>query len=57
LLDTAKTVEDMDLPGLKLHKLKGRRRGNWAVHVSANQRITFTIQDGDVFDVNYEDYH
>jgi len=57
LLETAETLEDMDLPGLKLHELKGQRKGTWAVTVSGNWRVTFRIQGGDTFDVNYEDYH
>jgi toxin HigB-1 len=57
LLDTAETIKDMDLPGLKLHELKGKRKGTWAVSVSGNWRVTFKIQSGDVFGVNYEDYH
>ena len=57
LLETAETLEDMDLPGLGLHQLKGNRKGAWAVKVSGNWRITFKIQSGDAFDVNYEDYH
>ena len=57
LLETAETLEDMDLPGLRLHPLKGNRKGTWAVKVSGNWRITFKIQNRDVFDVNYEDYH
>ena len=57
LLETAETLEDMSLPGLGLHQLKGSRQETWAVNVSGNWRITFKIQKGDVFDVNYEDYH
>ncbi len=57
LLETSETIEDMDLPGLGLHPLKGNRKGDWAVKVSGNWRITFKIQNGDVLDVNYEDYH
>jgi proteic killer suppression protein len=57
LLETAETLEDMDLPGLGLHPLKGNRKGTWAVSVSGNWRITFKIQNGDIFDINYEDYH
>ena len=57
LLETAETLEDMDLPGLGLHPLKGNRKGIWAVKVSENWRITFKIQNGDAFDVDYEDYH
>jgi proteic killer suppression protein len=51
------SFEDMDLPGLGLHPLKGNRKGTWAVNVSGNWRITFKIQNGDTFDINYEDYH
>jgi Plasmid maintenance system killer protein len=57
LLETAETIEDMDLPGLGLHPLKGNRKGTWAVKVSGNLRITFKIKNGDAFDINYEDYH
>ena len=57
LLDTAETVDDMDLPGLNLHELKGGRKGTWSVKVSGNWRVTFKIQSGDIFEVNYEDYH
>jgi len=57
LLETAENLEDMDLPGLGLHQLKGNRKGTWAVKVSGSWRITFKIQSGDAFDVNYEDYH
>ena len=56
LLETAETLEDMDLPGVGLHQLKGNRKGTWAVKVSGNWRITFKIQNGDAFDISYEDY-
>ena len=57
LLETAEILDDMDLPGLNLHELKGKRKGTWAVKVSGNWRVTFNLQKGDAFDVNYEDYH
>ena len=57
LLETTETLEDMDLPGLGLHPFKGDRKGTWAVKVSGNWRVTFKLQNSDVFDVNYEDYH
>ena len=57
LLETADSIEDMDLPGLNLHELKGNRKGTFAVKVSGNWRVTFHISDGDAFDVDYEDYH
>lgn len=57
LLETAETPDDMDLPGLRLHQLKGKRKGTWSVTISSNWRTTFKIQNGDVFDIDYEDYH
>ena len=57
LLETADSIEDMDLPGLNLHKLKGQRKGTYAVKVSGNWRVTFKFIDGDIFNVDYEDYH
>ena len=50
-------VADMDVPGLRLHPLKGRSRGLWAVTVRANWRVTFRFADPDAFDVDYVDYH
>jgi len=57
LLETADSIEDMDLPGLNLHELKGQRKGTYAVKVSGNWRVTFIFIDGDIFNVDYEDYH
>ena len=57
LLETAETTEDMDLPGLDLHELKGNRKGTLALKVSGNWRVTFKLENGDVVDLNYEDYH
>ena len=57
LLETAETPEDMDLPGLGLHQLKGKSKGIWAVKISGKWRMTFKIQNGDAFEINYEDYH
>ena len=45
----------MDLPGLKLHNLKGQRKNTLAVQVSGNWRVTFTLDNGDILDANYED--
>ena len=56
-LNQAKTVEDMNIPSLNLHQLKGARKGIWSVTVQANWRIIFRFQDGDADVVNYEDYH
>ena len=56
-LDTAQTIDDMDVPGFKLHPLKGRSKGRWSVWVSGNWRITFEFRDGNAFILDYEDYH
>ncbi len=47
----------MALPGLRLHALKGRRKGTWTVTVSGNWRVTFRFDGKDVRDIDYEDYH
>ncbi len=57
LLETSETIDDMDLPGLNLHELKGKRKGTWSLKVSGNWRVTFKLVKGDALDVNYEDYH
>jgi proteic killer suppression protein len=57
LLETADSIADMNLPGLNLHELKGQRKGTYSVNVSGNWRVTFKIVNGDILDVNYEDYH
>jgi proteic killer suppression protein len=56
-LSVAVSPGDMRLPGLDLHELQGARKGTWAVSVSGNWRITFTMVDRDVARVDYEDYH
>jgi proteic killer suppression protein len=48
---------DMNLPGLYLHALKGRQSGRWSVRVSGNWRVTFRFDGPDATDVDYEDYH
>lgn len=56
-LDTAQVIDDMDIPGFRLHPLKGDRKGDWAVTVNKNWRLTFKFTNGNAFDVDYEDYH
>jgi proteic killer suppression protein len=56
-LDTARFIEDLDIPGYRLHKLKGNREGIWSTTVNGNWRVTFEFVDGNVYVVNYEDYH
>jgi len=56
-LDAAVRPEDMDLPGLGFHQLKGDRKGTYAVSVSGNWRITFRYGPDGAHDVTLEDYH
>lgn len=56
-LDVAQKATDLDLPGYRLHRLKGDLAGHWSVTVSGNWRITFRLEDGDAFDVDLVDYH
>lgn len=57
VIDAAKTIADINLPGFRLHELKGQRAGTWSVWVSGNRRITFKFIDGHAYDVGLEDYH
>ena len=56
-LSAATRPEDMALPVLVLHPLKGVRKGMWSVRVSGNWRITFVFAGTDADLVDYEDYH
>jgi proteic killer suppression protein len=56
-LDSAQDIDDLDIPGYRLHPLKGQREGIWSITVSANWRLTFEFIDGNVHILNYEDYH
>lgn len=56
-LDVATQPSDMDLPGYRLHRLRGDLRGLWSVRVSANWRIVYRFDGSNVRDVDYIDYH
>ena len=56
-IDTAIEIDDLNLPGFKLHPLKGNRDGIWSITVNGNWRITFEFIDGNAYILNYEDYH
>ena len=56
-LDAARAVADMDMPGFRLHPLKGEFKGSWSVTVRANWRVIFRFADRDACDVDYVDYH
>jgi proteic killer suppression protein len=57
LLDAAVDIGDMNFPGSGLHKLEPKKEERWAVKISGNWRITFIFKDGEVFEVDYIDYH
>jgi len=56
-LDAAHTAADIDMPGFRLHPLKGELKGFWSVTVRANWRVIFRIDDHNIFDIDYLDYH
>ena len=56
-LDAASKPSDLDLPGYRLHPLRGDRRGLWSISITGNWRITFGFEAGDVYDVDLVDYH
>ena len=56
-LEAAKGPQDMDLPGWRLHVLKGSLKGHWAVWVDQNWRMTFRFEREDAVLVDYQDYH
>lgn len=57
MLDAAEHIEQLDIPGYRLHKLLGQYKGYHSIRVNANYRIIFRFVDGNVFDVDYIDYH
>ena len=57
VLDRSKGPDDMDLPGFRLHPLRGDLKGHYAVSVSGNWRVTFWFDDGHAADADYLDYH
>ncbi|MEC8428289.1 MAG: type II toxin-antitoxin system RelE/ParE family toxin [Pseudomonadota bacterium] len=56
-IDTAYSIDDLDIPGYRLHPLKGARKDLWSITVNGNWRITFEFENGNAYIVNYEDYH
>lgn len=57
VLNRAGELRDLNLPGLGFHSLKGDRKGEYALTVTANYRLTFRFENNDVLDLNLEDYH
>ncbi len=57
VLSRARKPEDMDLPGFRLHRLKGNLKDFWSVTVRANWRVIFRFKEGDAYNVDLIDYH
>ena len=57
ILESAVRKDDLNRPGFNLHQLKGEDKDRYAISVSGNWRLTFEFRDGDVYVLNYEDYH
>jgi proteic killer suppression protein len=58
VLNTVKTLDPIRaIPGYRLHPLSGKMVGVWSVWVTGNYRILFRFEEGDVYDVDYVDYH
>lgn len=45
-LDTAESIDDMNIPGYRLHPLRGQEQGRWSIRVNGNWRLTFEFHDG-----------
>lgn len=57
-LRSAATIEEVQTtPGMRVHKLSGRREGTWSVAVSGNWRLTFEVDGDEIRNLNLEDYH
>ena len=56
-LDASRTASDMEVPGFRLHLLKGQLKGFHAVTVRTNWRVIFRFIASDAYDVDYVDYH
>ncbi len=57
LLDRGKDPSALNMPGYRLHPLKGNRNGQWAVWVSGNWRLIFAFEDEDATRIDLVDYH
>lgn len=57
VLDIAQSPSDLDLPGFRMHELKGNLAGHWSLRVSGNWRVTYRFIDQDIELVDYQDYH
>lgn len=57
LLNAAAEITDTNFPGSNLHQLKGEYKEYWSISISGNWRIIFQFRDGDIYNIDYLDYH
>jgi proteic killer suppression protein len=57
MLDAAETVQELDIPGYRLHPLAGDLKGFWSIRVTGNWRIVFRFANGAASDIDLTDYH
>ena len=57
VLEAATNIQDIKFPGSRLHRLQPRVANRWSVRVSGNWRVTFRFEQGEAYEVDYEDYH
>ena len=57
VLEAAETIDEVNIPGYRLHPLVGDKAGYWSVRVTGNWRIVFSFADGEAHDVDLDDYH
>jgi proteic killer suppression protein len=57
ILDAAESLEELDIPGYRLHPQTGNLKGFWSIRVTGNWRIVFRFEQGEAFDIDLIDYH
>jgi toxin HigB-1 len=58
VLDQMNDVDELKVwPLWNVHLLTGDRKGVWSLHVTRNWRLTFRVEDNELLDVDFEDYH
>jgi proteic killer suppression protein len=56
-LNAAETIEDLDVPGYRLHQLKGDLRDYYSIWVTGNWRIVFKFENSEASHIDFVDYH
>lgn len=57
MLNVMTSTDDLQLPSLRFHPLKGNLKNHYAITVQANWRLTFKFENKDVYVLDYVDYH